>query len=69
MWEEIVMYLRPETVIITLVLWCLGLFLKLYPESGRNDWLIPYILLTTGVFLTPLYIIVLSDIPGSEGHF
>lgn len=52
-------YVRPELLIIAVVLYALGMFLKTAP--GIKDWLIPFILLSLGIVIAILYIAIMLE--------
>lgn len=56
-WNIVLDYVRPELFIVVVVLWCIGLFLKLAP-AFKKEWMIPFILLFTGIVLSLLWICV-----------
>lgn len=52
--EQLLNYVRPEYVIIAVVLYAIGLFLKAN-KSFKAEWAIPYIILATGILLSVVY--------------
>ncbi len=51
-------FIRPELLILGVVLYALGAFLKLLPAFKR-EWAIPFILLGVSVVLCPVYMLVI----------
>ena len=51
-------FVRPELLILGVVLYALGMFLKLLP-AFREEWAIPFILLGVSVALCPVYMLVI----------
>lgn len=58
-WESIISFIKPELFILIIFLYCLGLFLKKIPMF-RDEWLIPVILLGVSLFVTILYMAVVT---------
>ena len=54
-WKVVLEFVRPELAILIVFLWCIGLFLKLYPKFNE-EWMIPFILWVTGMVFAVLYI-------------
>jgi succinate-acetate transporter protein len=54
---QITNFIRPELLILVVVLWVIGLFLKKAP-SFTQEWQIPFILLFIGVIFTILWVAV-----------
>ena len=54
-------FIKPEIMILAVVLYAIGAFLKLSPKF-KNEWSIPYILLGISVILTPLYVCLVLGI-------
>ena len=54
--SQIVSLIRPELLIIAVMCYVLGLFLKSLPKV--KDWLIAFILLAISIIMTILYIAV-----------
>lgn len=52
--QDIINFINPSFIIIVVTLYCLGLFLKLYPKF-KAEWAIPYILFVIAIVLTCLY--------------
>lgn len=59
--EVLLQFIRPELLIVVVVLWALGFFLKKMPWF-KQEWMIPFILLVVGILLTIVYLaIVLGE--------
>lgn len=56
-WTVLLQFVRPELLILAVMLYVLGKFLKLNPRF-KKEWTIPYILLGIAIILTPLYVII-----------
>lgn len=56
-WNVIQQFITPELLIMIVVCYCLGLFLKSVPRIP--DWLIPIILLLVTCVVTMLYIAII----------
>lgn len=54
-WKVVMEFVRPELGMLIVFLWCIGLFLKLYPKFNE-EWMIPFILWVTGMVFAVLYI-------------
>lgn len=52
-------YVKPELLVIAVVLYALGMFLKAAP--GIYDWVIPFALLASGIVLAILYLAIMLD--------
>lgn len=55
-------YIRPELLILVIVLYCIGMVLK--ASTYVKDELIPFILGTVSIILCALYIFAVTDISG-----
>ena len=53
----VIEFIRPELLIITVFLWCLGLFFKKAPFF-KAEWLIPFVLLGISIVTTIIYIAI-----------
>lgn len=56
---ELIDFLRPELMVLVVVLWALGKFLKLAPWF-KQEWAIPFILLGIGEVLTVAYVAIVA---------
>lgn len=54
-WNIIIGFIKPELLIIVVLVWLLGLFLKQIPDF-KAEWTIPFILLVFAIIFTILYI-------------
>ncbi|GKX29629.1 hypothetical protein SH1V18_21090 [Vallitalea longa] len=51
--EQVLQVIRPELLIVVVVCYCLGLFLKNIPHI--KDWVIPFVLLISSIIMCVLY--------------
>lgn len=51
--EQVFEFVRPELLVVVVVCYCLGLFLKGVPKI--KDWVIPFVLLVSSVIMCVLY--------------
>lgn len=61
MYDILMQYVRPELVVLVVVLYCIGLALK--NTKTIADEMIPFILGVLSVLITALYIVAVSDTP------
>lgn len=58
--ENILEFIRPELFILIVFLYCVGLFLKLN-KGFKQEWAIPYILLTVSFIITLAYVCIVLE--------
>lgn len=61
MYDILMQYVRPELVVLVVILYCIGIALK--NTKTIADEMIPFILGVLSILITALYIVAVSDTP------